>query len=47
VDEILWDPSDYDCYTIGYAGDIAILISGKFPRIVSEVIQTTVGIVQQ
>jgi hypothetical protein len=34
-------------YTIRYADDIAILISGKFPQTVSEVLQTALGIIQQ
>jgi hypothetical protein len=31
-----------DCgnYTVGYADDIAILINGKFPHTVSEILQT-------
>jgi hypothetical protein len=38
VDEHLWELNDNDYYTVGYADDILILINGKFPRTVSEVL---------
>jgi hypothetical protein len=41
----MWLPYGY--YTVGYADDIAILINGKFPQIVSEVLQTALCTVQQ
>jgi hypothetical protein len=34
-------------FTVGYADGIAILINGKFPQTMSEVLQTALGIVQQ
>jgi hypothetical protein len=34
-------------YAIGYSDDTAILISGKFPQTVSELLQTALGLVQQ
>jgi hypothetical protein len=47
VDELLWDLNDNGYYTVGYSDHIAILINGKFPQTVSEVLQTAVGIIQQ
>lgn len=35
------------CYTMGYADDIAILISRKFPSTISELLQEALGMVQQ
>jgi hypothetical protein len=35
------------CYTIGYAEDIAILISRRFPSTISELLQKALGTVQQ
>jgi hypothetical protein len=40
VDNLLWGLNNNDSYTVGYADDIAILINGKFPQTVSEVLQT-------
>jgi retron-type reverse transcriptase len=40
VDELLRELNDSGYYTVGYADDIAILINGKFPQTVSEVLQT-------
>jgi hypothetical protein len=40
VDELVWELSEGDYYTVGYADDIAILINGKFPQTVPEVLQT-------
>jgi hypothetical protein len=34
-------------FTVGYADGMAILINGKFPQTMSEVVQTALGIVQQ
>ena len=39
MDELLWDLSEAGYYSIGYADDIAIIIRGKFPSTVSEVLQ--------
>jgi hypothetical protein len=36
-----------DSYTVGYADDIAILINGKSPHTVSEVLQTAMCTVQK
>jgi hypothetical protein len=38
MDELLWDLNDSDYYTEGYAGDISILINGKFSRTLLEVL---------
>jgi hypothetical protein len=43
ADELLWGLNCGDC---GYA-DISILINIKLPLTVSDVLQTTLGIVQQ
>jgi hypothetical protein len=43
----LWELNDSGYYTVGYADDIAILINGKFPQTVSEVLQTALCTVQQ
>jgi hypothetical protein len=40
VDDFLWELNDSGYYTVGYADDIAILINGKFPHTVSEILQT-------
>jgi hypothetical protein len=47
VDELIWELNDGGYYTVGYADDIAILINGKFPQTVSEVLQTALCTVQQ
>jgi adenylate cyclase len=47
VDDLLWGLNSNGSYTIGYADDFAILINGKFLQTVSEVLQTTLGTVQQ
>ena len=39
VDELLWDLNEAGYYSIGFADDIAIIIRGKFPSTVSEVLQ--------
>ena len=39
VDELLWNLNEPGYYSIGFADDIAIIIRGKFPRTVSEVLQ--------
>jgi hypothetical protein len=46
VDELLWELNGNDYYTVGYADDIVILINGKFPQTVLEVLWTAPGIVQ-
>jgi hypothetical protein len=43
----LWGLNNNGNYTVGYADDIAILINGKFPQTVSEVLQTALCTVQQ
>jgi hypothetical protein len=47
MNKLVWGLNEGDYYTIGYENDIAILINGKFPRTVSEMLQTALGIVQQ
>jgi hypothetical protein len=47
VDELIWELNDSGYYTVGYADDIAILINGKFPQTVSEVLETALCTVQQ
>jgi Reverse transcriptase (RNA-dependent DNA polymerase). len=39
VDELLWDLNEAGYYSIGFVDDIAIIIRGKFPSTVSEVLQ--------
>jgi hypothetical protein len=43
----LWGLNNNGYYTVEYADDIAILINGKFPQTVSEVLQTAQCTVQQ
>jgi hypothetical protein len=43
---LLWGLNNNGYYTAEYADDIAILINGKFPQTVSEVLQTALCIVQ-
>ena len=45
VDEII--RGENGCYTLGYADDIAILISRKFPNTIPELLQEALGAVQQ
>jgi hypothetical protein len=47
VMEDLWELNSSGYYTVGYADDIAILINGKFPQTVSEVLQAALCTVQQ
>jgi hypothetical protein len=47
VDDLPWELNNSGYYTVGYADDIAILINGKFPQTVSEVLQTALHTVQQ
>jgi hypothetical protein len=47
VDELLGELNKEGYYAVGYADDIAILINGKFPQTVSEVLQTALGLVEQ
>jgi hypothetical protein len=49
MDDLLWGLNSNGCYTrtVGYADDIAILINGKYPHTVSEVLQTALCTVQK
>jgi hypothetical protein len=47
VDGLLGELKEGGYYATGYADDIAILINGKFPQTVSEVLQTALGFVQE
>jgi hypothetical protein len=47
VDGLVGELNEGGCYAVGYSDDIAILINGKFPQAVSEVLQTALGLVQQ
>jgi hypothetical protein len=47
VDDLFCGLNDRGYYTVGYADDIAILINGKFPQTLSEVLQTDLHTVQQ
>jgi hypothetical protein len=47
VDDLLWGLNNRGYYTVGYADDFEILINGKFPQAVSEVLQTALHTVQQ
>jgi hypothetical protein len=47
VDELIRGLNGKGCYTPGYADDIAILISEKFPNTVSELLQVALNMVQQ
>jgi hypothetical protein len=47
VDELIEGLSENGCYTQGCADDIAILIGGKFPNIVSELFQGALSMIQQ
>jgi hypothetical protein len=40
VDKLLTGLDEGSNYAVGYADDIAIFISGKLPRTVSEMLQT-------
>jgi hypothetical protein len=44
VDGLLGELNEGGYYAIGYADDIAILLNGKFPQTVSEVLQTALGL---
>jgi hypothetical protein len=46
LDDLLWGLNINDYYTVGHADDRAILINGKFPQTVSEVLQTALYTVQ-
>ena len=39
LDVLLWDLNETGYYSIGFTDDIAIIIRGKFPSTVSEVLQ--------
>jgi hypothetical protein len=47
VERLLGELNEGGYYAIGYADDTAILINGKFPQTVSEVLHTVLGLVQQ
>jgi hypothetical protein len=47
VDDLIWCLNNNGHYTVEYADDITILINGKFPQTLSEVLQTTICTVQQ
>jgi hypothetical protein len=47
VDDLLWELNSNGYYTVGYAVDIAILINGKFPYTVSELLQTALCTAQK
>jgi hypothetical protein len=47
VDDLISGLNSNGYYTVGYTDDIAILINGKFPHTVSEVLQRALHIVQQ
>jgi hypothetical protein len=47
VDELIGGLNGNGYYTLGYADDIAILICGKFPNTVSELLQEALSVVQQ
>jgi hypothetical protein len=47
VDELLEELNEGGYHARGYADGTAILINGKFPQTVSEVLQTVLGLVQQ
>jgi hypothetical protein len=47
VDDLLCELGSNDHYTLGYADDTIILINGKFPYIVAEVLQTALCTVQK
>jgi hypothetical protein len=47
VDDLLWELNNNGYYTVGYADDIAVLINGKFPQAVSEILETALCTVKQ
>jgi hypothetical protein len=47
VDELIGGLNGSGYYTLGYADDIAILIHGKLPNTVSELLQEALSMVQQ
>ena len=47
VDKLQWDLNEAGYYSIGFADDIAIVIRGKFPSTVSEVLQNAVNILKK
>jgi hypothetical protein len=47
VDELIGGPNGNGYYTLGYADDMAILIRGKFPNTLSELLQEALSMVQQ
>jgi hypothetical protein len=47
MDELVEGLNEKGCCTLGYADDIAILVSGRFPYTVSELLQEALSMVQQ
>jgi hypothetical protein len=47
VVDLLWELNSNGYYTVGYDNDTAILINGKFPYTVSEVLQTALCTIQK
>jgi hypothetical protein len=47
VDDLIQGLIVNGCYTLGYADDIAILIGGKFPNTVSELLHEVLSMIQQ
>ena len=47
MDELIRVLNENGCYTMGYADDIAILICGKLPNIISELLQEALHTVKQ
>jgi hypothetical protein len=47
VDGLLRELNEGGYHAVEYADDIAILINGKLPETVSEVLQTALGLIQQ
>jgi hypothetical protein len=47
VDELIRGLNGNSYYTLGYADDVAILIRGKSPNTVSELLQEALSMVQE
>jgi hypothetical protein len=43
---LLEEPNENGYYAIGYADDIVILINGNFPSIISDILQTALGVIR-
>jgi hypothetical protein len=44
---LLEEPKENGYYAIGYADDIVILINRNFPSIISDILQTALGVIEQ